>query len=240
MTTSPSPSDKKTTSKQGILRWAIQMLISLLTAWVVLFLSAGRLTWPAGWAFFALNALTQVLSSFVLTSRQPGMLAERSKAQAGTKGWDKFFAPAIVILGSLATFITAGLDARWGWSGPVNNWVWLASFVAAFASQMFVLWAMASNPFFATTVRIQEDRGHHVVNQGPYQFIRHPGYLGSVIYTLLTPLMLASHWTFIPAFLTVVLLVVRTGLEDHTLKAELPGYLSYSGNVRYRLFPGIW
>ncbi len=105
---------------------------------------------------------------------------------------------------------------------------------------MFVLWAMASNPFFATTVRIQEERGHAVVNQGPYQFVRHPGYFGSVIYTLTSPLVLNSFWAFIPATLTVILLIIRTGLEDRTLQGELPGYSAYATTTRYRLFPGIW
>jgi protein-S-isoprenylcysteine O-methyltransferase Ste14 len=216
------------------------MFISLLIAWAVLFISAGKLNWGYGWAFFGLNALTQALSSFVLISRQPGMLVERSKVQIGTKSWDKFFAPAIVIFGSLATFIIAGLDARFGWSAAINIGLWLIAFVAAFTSQMFVLWAMASNPFFATTVRIQDERGHSVVNQGPYSLVRHPGYAGSVLYTLLTPILLSSRWTWIPAFLTILLLVIRTGLEDKTLRAELPGYQQYADIVRYRLLPGIW
>jgi protein-S-isoprenylcysteine O-methyltransferase Ste14 len=216
------------------------MLFSLIIAWLVLFLSAGRLNWTAGWAFFCLNAITQIISSFLLVKRQPDMLADRSKAQVGTKGWDKFFAPAIAIVGSLAMFVTAGLDARFGWSKPVSSTIWLLALIVAFGSQIFVLWAMASNPFFATTVRIQEERGHNVVNQGPYRLVRHPGYLGSVNYTLFSPLVLNSFWAFIPAVLTIVLLILRTGLEDRTLQGELPGYATYAATTRYRLFPGIW
>jgi protein-S-isoprenylcysteine O-methyltransferase Ste14 len=99
---------------------------------------------------------------------------------------------------------------------------------------------MASNPFFATTVRIQDDRGHCVVSSGPYRPVRHPGYLGSMIYNLVIPLVLDSLWTFIPALLTILLLVVRTKLEDRTLQAELPGYRKYAAAVPYRLIPGIW
>ncbi len=240
MTALPSHTNAKTGAKQGIVRWAVQMLVSLVVAWLVLFLSAGKLGWIAGWAFFAMNALTQILCSFFLTARQPEMLADRSKSQAGTKSWDKFFAPAVAIFGTLAVFITAGLDARFGWSAPLNQVLWLLSFIIAFASQMFVLWAMASNPFFATTVRIQDERGHHVVSQGPYRLVRHPGYFGSVIYTLLTPLLLGSLWAYLPALLTVILLFIRTWLEDRTLQAELPGYSQYADKVRNRLIPGIW
>jgi protein-S-isoprenylcysteine O-methyltransferase Ste14 len=99
---------------------------------------------------------------------------------------------------------------------------------------------MASNRFFATTVRIQQERGHQVVATGPYRYVRHPGYAGSILYTLAIPIVLGSWWTFIPAALTVVLLVLRTGLEDRTLQADLPDYKNYSKRTSYRLFPGLW
>lgn len=230
----------ETNTGRGVVRWAAQMLVSLVIAWLVLFLSAGRLNWTAGWVFFIMNTLTQILSSFMLISRQPSLLADRATTQVGTKGWDKFFAPAIAVFGSLAIFVIAGLDARFGWSKPVTPAIWLLALIISFGSQIFVLWAMASNPFFATTVRIQEERGHTVVNRGPYQLVRHPGYLGSVIYTLFSPLVLNSFWTFVPALLTVTLLIIRTRLEDRTLQRELQGYSAYAATTRHRLFPGIW
>ena len=104
---------------------------------------------------------------------------------------------------------------------------------------MFVLWAMASNPYFATTVRIQEERGHTVTTQGPYHLVRHPGYAGSLVYNLVLPLMLGSWWVYIPSLLTILLTFVRTGLEDRTLRAELPGYSEYAAQTHYRLIPGV-
>jgi protein-S-isoprenylcysteine O-methyltransferase Ste14 len=224
--------------KRGILRWTGQMLVSLAVFGAILFLAAGRLDWIAGWAFLGMNALTQALSAVILIPRQPDMLAGRSRVQEGTKAWDRFFAPAIM-LGTVAIIITAGLDARFRWSIPNNGLLGLG-LALAFCSQMFVLWAMASNPFFATTVRIQNDRGHTVTNNGPYRLVRHPGYLGSVFYNLVAPLVLGSLWTFLPAALTIALIITRTGLEDRTLRAELPGYREYATVVRYRLIPGIW
>jgi protein-S-isoprenylcysteine O-methyltransferase Ste14 len=206
----------------------------------ILFVSAGRLGWAMGWAYLGLNALTQILSGIVLIPRQPDMLSERSRVRSGTKGWDRFLAPAITIVGTLAVIVTAGLDARLGWSPRLDSGVWAASLGIAFCSQLFVLWAMASNPFFATTVRIQDERGHRVVRSGPYRLVRHPGYLGSVVYNLVVPLVLGSLWAYIPALLTIALLIVRTGLEDEALQAELPGYRGYAAAVRYRLFPGAW
>jgi protein-S-isoprenylcysteine O-methyltransferase Ste14 len=168
------------------------------------------------------------------------MLAERSKVREGTKGWDRFLAPAIVIVGTFTVLVTAGFDNRFGWSSPIHDFLWWLGLIMAFASQMFVLWAMASNPFFAATVRIQSDRGHNVTSSGPYQCIRHPGYAGSLVYTLVVPLVLCSWWTFIPALITIALIIIRTRLEDQTLQTELSGYKEYASRVRCRLMPGVW
>jgi protein-S-isoprenylcysteine O-methyltransferase Ste14 len=232
--------DSKTDIERGILRWAGQMIAALVFAWVILFLAAGRLDWAAGWVYLGMNLLTQALSAAVLLPQQPDMLAERSKVREGTKRWDRVLAPAIVVLGTLAVLVTAGLDARFGWSAPINSGLWGLSLALAFGSQMFVLWAMAANPFFATTARIQDERGQRAVSSGPYRFVRHPGYLGSLVYNLAIPLVLGSLWTFVPALLTIVLPVVRTELEDRTLRAELPGYSAYAVVVRHRLIPGVW
>jgi protein-S-isoprenylcysteine O-methyltransferase Ste14 len=232
--------DSKADIEHGIARWAGQMIAALVIAWVILFLAAGRLDWTAGWVYLGMNFLTQALSAMVLLPRRPDMLAERSKVREGTKEWDRFFAAAIVVFGTLAVLVTAGLDARFGWSAPVSGGLWGLALALAFGSQMFVVWAMASNPFFATTVRIQDERGHRVVSSGPYRLVRHPGYFGSLIYNLAIPLVLGSLWTFLPALLTIAILVLRTRLEDRTLQAELPGYSEYAALVRRRLIPGVW
>lgn len=205
----------------------------------ILFLAAGRLDWTQGWVWFGMNTLTQALCAMLLLRRQPDLLAERSGIGEGTKGWDRFLAPGIVVFGSLALMITAGLDARFN-TTPSLDTNWVLACGVAFASQMFVLWAMMSNPFFATTVRIQSERGQMVIDGGPYRFVRHPGYAGSVLYTLTSPLVLGSAWAFVPAVLASILILVRTGLEDHTLCTELRGYQEFAGTVRYRLIPGLW
>jgi protein-S-isoprenylcysteine O-methyltransferase Ste14 len=101
-------------------------------------------------------------------------------------------------------------------------------------------WAEAVNKFFEPFVRIQTDRGHHVIDTGPYAIIRHPGYALSFPFFLGIPLALGSLWGLIPAILMSTFLVVRTILEDRTLQEELPGYEEYARRVRYRLVPGVW
>jgi len=113
--------------------------------------AAGLRTWTAGWVYLGMNFLTQALSAIALLSRRPDMLAERSKVREGTKGWDQVLAPAIMVFGTLAVLAIAELDARFGWSAPISGGLWGAAITLAFGSQMFVLWAMAANPFFAAT-----------------------------------------------------------------------------------------
>ena len=227
-------------TRQGIMRWAGQMIAFLVIFGSILFLSAGRLDWAPGWAYLGINALTQLLSALILIPRRPEMLAERSQVREGTKDWDRLLTPGVVLLGPGAMIIVAGLDARFGWTPFIGNGLWVAGILLAFGCQMFVLWAMASNPFFAGTVRIQSERGHAVVREGPYQLIRHPGYLGALLFSLACPFVLSSWWVILPAAFTDVLIIIRSWLEDRTLQAELPGYKEYASAVRYRLIPGIW
>jgi protein-S-isoprenylcysteine O-methyltransferase Ste14 len=116
----------------------------------------------------------------------------------------------------------------------------IAGAVFVILGGLLVNWAMATNQFFSTTVRIQSDRDHIVTTQGPYQYVRHPGYVGAIIGIIMTPLVLGSWAAFIPATLVVCGYIARTSLEDKVLQEELEGYVDYVKKVRYRLFPGIW
>jgi protein-S-isoprenylcysteine O-methyltransferase Ste14 len=70
--------------------------------------------------------------------------------------------------------------------------------------------------------------------------IRHPGYAAGLLIYLSTPVWLDSWWAFVPVVLLAALLVIRTRLEDRTLRQRLPGYEAYAQRVRYRLAPGVW
>ncbi|MGB0068047.1 MAG: isoprenylcysteine carboxylmethyltransferase family protein, partial [Isosphaeraceae bacterium] len=101
-------------------------------------------------------------------------------------------------------------------------------------------WAESVNKFFEQTVRIQTDRGHRVIDTGPYALVRHPGYVAACLLFMGMPLALGSLWALIPAVLSCLLLVLRTIWEDRTLRDELVGYEEYTQRVRYRLVPGVW
>ena len=196
-------------------------------ACLVLFLSAGDWLWSAGWWYLGMTILVQVLTAAALISISPDLLEERSKLQAGTKNWDKILAPAVTY-GMFVIWIVSGLDHRLSLSSPASQGVQVAGLLVGFVGSLFTLWAMATNRFFASTVRIQSDRGQTVCSDGPYRIVRHPGYLGAVVFDLVTPLALGTWWGLVPALLVVGLIIFRTSLEDRTLQAELPGYADFA------------
>jgi protein-S-isoprenylcysteine O-methyltransferase Ste14 len=104
----------------------------------------------------------------------------------------------------------------------------------------FNIWAMAVNDFYSRVVRIQEDRGQYVVMDGPYRFVRHPSYIGTIFSWACAALALGSWLALAPVVLIGATLTVRTALEDRTLQEELPGYREYAQQTRYRLLPGVW
>jgi len=136
--------------------------------------------------------------------------------------------------------LIAGLDARFSWSPAFGLPVKLVSLTVILAGYVLASWALIENRYFSGVVRIQTDRGHRVVSSGPYRYIRHPGYTGALLTYLVTPLFLDALMAFAPAAVLVVLLVVRTYLEDRTLQEQLDGYREYAKRVPHRLLPRIW
>ena len=140
-----------------------------------------------------------------------------------------------------AILIVSVLDGgRFRWEPRVSTLIVVVAALVYIIGQIIVLWAKKVNRFFSSVVRIQKDRGQTVCKDGPYRFVRHPGYLGGLLFTIATPLVLGSWWGLIPVAITLVLVFIRTYLEDKTLQSELEGYTDYSNETRYRLLPGIW
>lgn len=214
--------------------------VSYLLVFVILtFLIAGRLDYWQGWVFNGLNILS-ILITFVLLRDRKDLIKERLKPGKGIKKWDKIYSlvstPLFFIM-----FILSVLDgARFSWPPRVPFVVVILGSVVYSLGQALLLWAKRANRFFSSVVRIQTDRGQAVCSDGPYRFIRHPGYFGGLIFTLATPLMLGSYWGLIPAALILIPLFIRTRLEDKTLQDELHGYADYAQSVRFRLLPRIW
>ena len=222
----------------SVLKRFLPMIFSFMLTAACLFGSAGSFDWPNAWLLLAIN-FAAGLAALAVFRQSPDLLAERSNTKAG-KSWDKPIVFCVVLVGPAATWITAGLDVRFQGSQSFGvPWVAFGA-LAATAAAAFIAWAMRANRFFSSVVRIQSERGHTVVSSGPYGIIRHPGYTGMALFTLLTPLILDSRHAFIPAVITAAICIMRTALEDTTLRGELDGYAEYSAHVKYRLMPFIW
>ena len=169
----------------------------------------------------------------------PELMAERGQPRENVKDWDRVLT-SLTTFPILALLIVAGLDERFGWSPELAVAIHLIGLAFIALGQGLFSWAMTSNLFFSTAVRIQMDRGQTVVSGGPYRYLRHPGYVGMIVSLFATALVFGSLWALIPAGLAAVLFVVRTALEDKVLLEELDGYQDYARQVRYRLLPGVW
>ncbi|MFA6743613.1 MAG: isoprenylcysteine carboxylmethyltransferase family protein, partial [Candidatus Neomarinimicrobiota bacterium] len=118
--------------------------------------------------------------------------------------------------------------------------VHIIGLVITYSGSLLFTWAMVSNHFFSTKVRIQDDRSHQVATGGPYKFVRHPGYVGYFLMVLATPVALGAWYALSFSILLSILFVIRTALEDKTLFNELAGYREYAAKVKYRLIPFVW
>lgn len=217
----------------------VQIGFLVLIQAVILFLSIGKWDWWNAWAYLALYLAFILVNAIVLLPGHKELVEERSQIGEGAKGWDKVIG-IITGIGGFAILILAGLDERFGWPGGIRIEVQIAAFILLALSYALFAWAMVSNKFFSTIVRIQKERGHTVQTGGPYRFVRHPGYASLLVSYLMIPIALGSLWAVIPAFVLVANLCIRTALEDRTLQNELEGYKEYAGRVRYRLIPGVW
>ncbi len=219
--------------------------ISMLFVWkavfyVCFFVAAGRLDIPRAWLLLSIDYLGVIVISVIFWKLAPELANQRATIKEGTKSWDKVFLALYLTIALIAFPIVAGLDVgRYYWSELHINY-------AITGVILFVLcvalgsWAIVVNRFFETTVRIQTDRGHRVITDGPYRFVRHPGYLAMILGTLSASFITGSLYSLIPGGFALVALLVRTYLEDRTLKEELDGYREYASRVRWRLVPGIW
>ena len=222
-----------------IARRILGEILGIVGMGVALFWSAGRIDWWPAWASITVMLAWMTAMDIVIFRFNPGLLAERLGARKGAKPWDVAIT-SIIRLTQLARYILAGLDERFGWTGGFPFAAQVAALTVCVLGYALFVWATASNTFFSQVVRIQSERGHTVVTGGPYQYVRHPAYVGAILYELAVPVLLASWWALIASGLNAIVLILRTALEDRTLQAELTGYVDYARQVRYRLLPSIW
>ncbi|CAN7450631.1 methyltransferase family protein [Mesorhizobium sp. LjNodule214] len=206
----------------------------------LLFLSAGTLNWPGAWVYLAVMVGLSLTLGVSLARRDPGLMNERLSPpiQKNQAAADKILL-SVLLLAMFAWQAIMGLDYRFGWSAVP---VWVQGIGSAIL--LLGIWicyrTMLENSFAAPVVKIQEERGQHVITTGPYSYVRHPMYAGAILFFAGTALLLGSWWGLASVLVFVILLAVRIFIEEKTLRTGLQGYDDYAANVRYRLIPLVW
>jgi protein-S-isoprenylcysteine O-methyltransferase Ste14 len=223
-----------------IIRAAVQFVFSIIFTGGLLFISAGSIRWPRAWFHLGLWIVTICVNLIVLLKMNPSILDARTKRRKFESRFDMFLMLFIMTPALVAVPIVAGLDAIRYQLLPIPFWTVLPAVLFHITGNAVILWSMVVNPYSEKTVRIQTERGHHVITTGPYAIVRHPIYTGFILFFLNVPLILGSGWAFVPVTVACVVLIIRTIFEDRFLQNNLPGYNDYAQKTRYKLLPGIW
>jgi Putative protein-S-isoprenylcysteine methyltransferase len=225
--------------KSGI-NYIIRLCFQLLFMILSFFIAAGNVFIARVWIYFGIAAAVYLISSIILIKCNPELMNERAKARDNTKAWDKLLLGLYIFIAFFGIHIVAGLDVgRFKWSCMDVSY-FVPGLVLYILSSVFGGWAMIVNKYFEATVRIQDDREHKVIKEGPYKIVRHPGYMSILLGITGVPLMIGSLYAFICSAAVIVIIVIRTALEDKMLQRELRGYSDYSRQVKYRLILFIW
>jgi protein-S-isoprenylcysteine O-methyltransferase Ste14 len=221
------------------LKYIIKHLAGSFFFFLILFISAGHPDYWQGWIYVIIG-LAMFTVSYTILRVDPELLNERSKPGDGAKKWDKFLLSSSFFL-MIILFITAGLDSgRYHWSPDLPWSLYIPGVILTITGQLLFLIAQKQNKFFSSTIRIQSERGHTVCETGLYKIVRHPAYLGNIIQTLGFPILFGSLWSIIPVSIMLIILLIRTFLEDRILINELDDYRRYAQITRYKIIPYVW
>lgn len=207
---------------------------------LLLFVPAGTIDWPGAWAFLAISAASGIGIGLWLARADPALLEQRMAPplQTDQPATDKLIV-GLLMLAVCAWFAVMGYDVGHRHSA-LPTAAALIGAAGVIGCMLVASFVFNANTFAEPVVRVQRDRGQHVVDTGPYAVVRHPMYAGALLYFIGVPLLLGSQLGLAVAPILALLLAVRIVYEEQTLRAGLPAYADYETRVRSRLIPGVW
>lgn len=185
---------------------------------------------PRAWLFFCITFFYYIFNTIILFKKTPELVNQRGKPvlEENTQKWDKIILIAYTILGIYGQIFIAGWDVGRIGAWPLGIDSLIVGLILYLISVILIMWAMMKNPFFEASARIQDDRNQKVINTGPYNIIRHPGYLSGILWHIAVPLIIGSSLALLFSLCIIIILIVRTYLEDKFLKNDLEEYAHYT------------
>jgi protein-S-isoprenylcysteine O-methyltransferase Ste14 len=224
---------------KGAIKYIFLLFIQRIIGIGLFFVASGTFSDIRGNVNISLYFISSVVASVLMLLDHRETLNERGKKQENTKQWDKVLLPIYVLLAYFGIYFIAGLGNRFNWYRlPIE--FFYVGIILYLLSCVFTIWPVLENKHFEETSRIQNNRNQTVITSGPYRIIRHPGYSGITIWAIASYLMFGTPAVGIVSAVIIVIICIRTYMEDKMLKNELTGYGEYSRTVKYRLIPFVW
>jgi protein-S-isoprenylcysteine O-methyltransferase len=168
------------------------------------------------------------------------MSRDRRRFSGRTADRGSFFGFIICIWTALAVaFFAVNRHPEWRITAlqPALSW---AGIVMIWAGMAFRLWAILTlGAFFRTSVVLQD--GHQLVTAGPYRWLRHPAYTGSIV--TLTGLGLAlGNWVSLAAMTVFPALAIayRIHAEERALTEQFGASYADFRKARSAVLPFVW
>jgi protein-S-isoprenylcysteine O-methyltransferase Ste14 len=205
----------------------------------MLLIPAGTLEWPRAWIFLAVVAVAATVSILAIPE---DLLNERYKPgiQKSQPLADKLILVAF-ISSFVATIVLIPLDVfRFHLMDPPPMALSVLGLIMFATGWWLISMAMIENAFAAPVVKLQKERGQHVIDSGPYRIVRHPMYSSVIPLLVGMALWFGSYAAAIASIVPTALIAVRIMFEERFLCRELPGYAEYAARTRFRLVPFVW
>ncbi len=215
-----------------------QRFVFMLITGVLMFLCSGTLKWFNAWLYLVLFFIVMVLFILAHAKTNPDTLLQDLKHHGSDEPSDRLLIRIYTVLLFLFPVII-GLLQRFNLSLLPKWSIYFALIIIVF-STFISLRSIMENKYFESDIRIYDESTHSVVDTGPYRFVRHPGYISSILMWMATPLLFQNGYLFLFSIFCSLFFVARTIIEDKSLLKGLKGYQEYANKVHFRLIPGLW